>query len=68
MLGLKDKFDMSSEFYMRPYIRFQPYMIGILFGYFLFKTKGKQIKIPHVSSGANLIKAMQCNTTRGGRG
>ena len=61
MLGFKDGFNMSSEFYMRPYIRFQPYMIGILFGYFLFITKGKQIKIPHVSSGANPIKTKECS-------
>ena len=41
--------DMSLEFYMRPYIRFQPYMIGILFGYAMYKTRGSNIKIPHVS-------------------
>jgi hypothetical protein len=41
---------MTTEFYQRPYIRFQPYMIGILFAYILFKTKGKSIKIPHVST------------------
>ncbi len=41
---------MTTEFYKRPYIRFQPYMIGILFGYILFKTKDQKLKIPHVSS------------------
>ena len=43
-------FDMSTHFYAAPYIRFQPYLIGILLGYYLYKTKDKEIRIPHVRS------------------
>ena len=31
-----------------PMIHGQPYLIGLLFGWILYKTKGKKIKIPHV--------------------
>ena len=36
----------SSDF--GPFIRAQPYLIGLLFGWVLYKLKGKKIKIPHV--------------------
>lgn len=45
-------FDMSTHFYAAPYIRFQPYLIGILLGYLLYKTKSKEVRIPH---GFNII-------------
>ena len=32
-----------------PFLRAQPYMIGLLVGWVFYKTKGKKIKIPHVS-------------------
>ena len=32
-----------------PFIRAQPYLIGLLVGWILYKMKGKKIKIPHVS-------------------
>ena len=32
-----------------PFIRAQVYLIGLLFGWILYKIKGKTIKIPHVS-------------------
>ena len=32
-----------------PFIRSQVYLIGLLFGWILYKIKGKKIKIPHVS-------------------
>ena len=65
---------MTTEFYMRPYIRFQPYMIGILFGYLLFKTNGKKIQIPLVRSFVlrklvrpkvntiNMVQIQQCKS------
>ena len=34
-----------------PYIRSQVYLIGLLFGWILYKIKGKIIQIPHVSNG-----------------
>ena len=37
----------SSDF--GPFIRAQVYLIGLLFGWILYKIKGKKIKIPHVS-------------------
>jgi len=42
-------FNVSGDYYIKPYIRLQPYLVGILFGYILFKIKDKKIKIPHVS-------------------
>ena len=45
----KESFDMTTYFYDVPWTRFQPYLIGILFGYLLFVTKKKEIKISHVS-------------------
>ena len=43
------EFDDFTHFYAAPYIRFQPALLGILFGYILHVTKDKDIKIPHVS-------------------
>ena len=43
-----DRFD-EFKYYEKPWFRFQPYLIGMLLGYILFKTKNKEIKIPHVS-------------------
>ena len=43
-----DSWNEQDYYYFRPYCRFQPYLIGILMGYVLYKTKDKQIKIPHV--------------------
>lgn len=37
----------ASDF--APFLRAQPYMIGLLVGWVFYKTKGKKIKIPHVS-------------------
>ena len=39
---------MDSDFYNVPYVRFQPFLIGILIAYALYKTKGKEVKIPRV--------------------
>ena len=41
------KFCVQSDF--APFLRAQPYMIGLLVGWVFYKTKGKKIKIPHVS-------------------
>ena len=46
---LVDRFDEMEDYYEKPWFRFQPYLIGMLLGYILFKTKNKEIKIPHVS-------------------
>ena len=35
----------TTTFYFAPWNRFQPYLIGILFGYILHTTRGKQVKI-----------------------
>merc|ERR1719322_1257861 len=40
-------FDFFTHFYAAPYIRFQPTLIGIIFGYLLHITKNKEVKIPH---------------------
>jgi len=40
--------DMTTWFYDMPYVRFQPYLIGIFFGYLFYKTKNMEVKIPHV--------------------
>lgn len=37
-----------EKYYMKPWCRMGPYIIGILFGYLLFKTKGK-VRIHKVS-------------------
>ena len=42
----------SSDF--GPFIRAQVYLIGLLFGWILFKIKGKKIRIPQVSSKLKL--------------
>ena len=34
--------------YIKPWCRIQPYLVGILLGYALHKTKNKEIKIPKV--------------------
>ena len=36
----------SSDF--APFLRAQPYLIGLLVGWVLYKTKGKKLKIPQV--------------------
>lgn len=36
---------MENDFYEMPYIRYQPYLIGMMMGYILFMTKGKEFKI-----------------------
>ena len=44
---------MIRWFYDMPYVRFQPYLIGIFFGYLFYKTKRTEFKIPHVSTFLN---------------
>ena len=41
-------FDEQRNYYEKPWCRFQPYLIGMLLGYVLHKTKNTEIKIPHV--------------------
>ena len=43
-------FDEQRNYYEKPWCRFQPYLIGMLLGYVLHKTKNTEIKIPHVSA------------------
>lgn len=33
--------DYFSKYYIKPWCRMGPYIIGIMFGYLLYKTKGK---------------------------
>ena len=40
---------MMKGLYFKPWGRFSPYIAGILLGYILHKTKGKEFKIPKVS-------------------
>ena len=42
------KMMISADF--GPFLRAQPYLIGLLFGWILYKTKSKKIKIPRVCS------------------
>ena len=42
------EFDEQMNYYEKPWCRFQPYLIGMLLGYVLHKTKNTEIKIPHV--------------------
>ena len=42
-------FNNNNDFYIKPYARFQPYLVGLLLGYVLFKLRGKKIHIPQVS-------------------
>ena len=42
------EFDEQRNYYEKPWCRFQPYLIGMLLGYILHKTKNTEIKIPHV--------------------
>ena len=44
-----DEYDMESKVYLKPYTRAQPYMVGILLGYILYRTKGKEFKIHWVN-------------------
>ena len=37
---------MHDEFYIRPYVRIQAYLIGIMLGYILWQLKDKEVKIP----------------------
>ena len=43
-----NKMILSADF--GPFIRAQPYLIGLLFGWILYNLKGKKIKVPHVSA------------------
>lgn len=44
------RFDMNAEFYSRFYTRVQPYLIGIMLGFILYKTHGKEVKISWVGT------------------
>ncbi len=50
---LPDDFNLNEDFYIKPYIRFQPYLIGILMGFVLYRTRNKPIRIPHVGVTTN---------------
>ena len=52
---------MSWRFYDMPYVRFQPYLIGMFFGFLFYKTKRTEVKIPLVS--INLESTYQENKT-----
>ncbi len=41
----KDDFSMSSDFYFKPWTHMQPFLMGILLGYVLWRTKGHKINI-----------------------
>ena len=40
-----DDFNMVKSFYEAPWTRAQPYLMGILLAYILFKTKDQEINI-----------------------
>ena len=42
-------FNGMDDFYIKPWCRFQPYLMGLLLGYILFKLRGKTIHIPQVT-------------------
>ncbi len=39
-----------NDYYTKPYIRAQPYLIGMMTGYFLWKLRGKELKLHWVCS------------------
>ena len=43
-------FNGMDDFYIKPWCRFQPYLMGLLLGYILFKLRGKTIHIPQVTN------------------
>ena len=40
-----DDYLMAIDYYEAPWNRFQPYLIGMLMGYILWQTKGKEFKV-----------------------
>lgn len=40
-----DGFDHDWWYYQMMYVKGQPYLVGILLGYIMFRMKGKQIKL-----------------------
>ena len=43
-----EDFNEQQDYYYKPWCRFQPYLIGMLMGFILHKTKNTKITIPHV--------------------
>ena len=46
-----------GEYYMKPYSRLSPYMIGIVTGYILYRTN-RQVRMPKVSKGDHFYLLM----------
>ena len=44
------KDDFGEDVYSKPYSHAQSYIIGVLFGYFLYKSVSKQFKLSLVNS------------------
>ena len=49
-------FNGMDDFYIKPWCRFQPYLMGLLLGYILFKLRGKTIHIPQVTNCIQLMR------------
>ena len=48
------------DFYRQPWTRFQPYLIGLLLGYLLHKTKGKQFQMSKTINAIGWQAAFLC--------
>ena len=44
------------DFYNKPYVHYQPYLVGMLLAFIMLKLRGKEVKINWVSSVINKIK------------
>ena len=43
--GFMNDYSKTPDYYRAPWIRFQPYLVGLMLGYILHLTKGKKVKI-----------------------
>lgn len=50
----------ADTVYTKPYTRIPTYLIGLVLGYFMFKLKGKKVKMPVVSKAPVLVLAHAC--------
>ncbi|XP_023338416.1 nose resistant to fluoxetine protein 6 isoform X2 [Eurytemora carolleeae] len=48
----EDGYNLYVDFYEAPWVRYQPYLVGILLGYILHHTREKQVKI---NNAANIL-------------
>lgn len=54
--------DEFISFYQRPHMRIQPYLIGILIGWILFKLRGQELKIPKLLNVSLWVLSLSITT------